>query len=103
MYARLSRFAGLPPEQIEETIKEFEEEHLPALEEAPGFQGIMVGVDWNSGRAAAVTFWETREALEESEQAADRARTAAIDRAEPVREPIIDRYEVVLQREREPS
>ena len=103
MYARLSRFAGLPPERIEETVREFEEQYLPALEGSPGFQGIVVGVDRGSGKAAAVTFWESREALEESDRAADRARAAAVDRAEPVREPIVDRYEIVLQREVQPS
>lgn len=102
MYARLSRFAGLPPERIEETVREFEEDYLPALEEAPGFRGIMVGVDWSSGRAAAVTFWETREDLDASDKAAAAARDAAIERAEPVRDPIVDRYEVMLQREPQP-
>jgi heme-degrading monooxygenase HmoA len=98
MYARLSRFAGLPPERIEETVREFEEEYLPSLEASPGFQGIVVGVDRGSGKAAAVTFWESRETLDASDRAADQARQAALDRAEPVREPIVDRYEVVLQR-----
>lgn len=99
MYARLSRVAGLPPERIEETVREFEEDYLPALEGSPGFQGIMVGVDRGAGKAAAVTFWDSREALEASDRAADQARQAALDRAEPAREPIVDRYEVVLQRE----
>jgi heme-degrading monooxygenase HmoA len=102
MYARLSRFAGLPPERIEETVREFEQDYLPALEQAPGFSGLFVGVDRNAGKAAAVSFWESREALEASDRAADRARGAAIDRAEPTREPIVDRYEVVLQRETQP-
>lgn len=99
MYARLSRFAGLPPERIEETVREFEEQYLPALEDSPGFQGIVVGVDRGAGKAAAVTFWDSREALESSDRAADQAREAALERAEPVRDPIVDRYEVVLQRE----
>ncbi len=102
MYARLSRFAGLPPERVEETIRQFEQNDLPALEQARGFRGIFVGVDWNAGKAAAVTFWETREDLEASDRAADQARGAAIERAQPQREPIVDRYEVVLQRETEP-
>jgi heme-degrading monooxygenase HmoA len=103
MYARLSRFAGLPPERIEETVREFEQDYLPALEGAPGYQGIMVGVDRNSGKAAAVTFWESREALDASDRAAEQAREAALVRAEPAREPIVDRYEVVLQREAQPQ
>jgi heme-degrading monooxygenase HmoA len=102
MYARLSRFAGLPPERIEDTVREFEQQHLPMLEGAEGFQGIVVGVDWSSGKAAAITFWDSREALDASDRAATQAREAALDRAEPDREPIVDRYEVVLQREVQP-
>jgi heme-degrading monooxygenase HmoA len=98
MYARLSRFAGLPAERIEETIREFEQDYLPAIEQAPGFEGIVLGVDWNAGKAAAVSFWESREALQASDRAATQARQAAIDRTEPERDPVVDNYEVVLQR-----
>ncbi len=103
MYARLSRFAGLPAERIEDTIREFEQDYLPALEQSHGFRGIFLGVDRNAGKAAAVTFWETRDDLQASDRAADRARDAAVQRAEPERDPIVDRYEVVLQREPQPS
>jgi heme-degrading monooxygenase HmoA len=99
MYARLSRLAGLPPERIEEMIREFEEEGLPALEQQRGFQGLFLGVDWNAGKAAAVSFWESQDALRESDRAADQARDAAVSTGQPDREPIVDRYEVVLQRE----
>jgi heme-degrading monooxygenase HmoA len=102
VYARLSRFAGMPPERIEQTVKAFEDDHLPMLEQTEGFRGILVGVDWNAGKAAAISFWESRAALEASDRAANQARDAAVDSAEPDREPIVDRYEVVLQREVQP-
>ncbi len=102
MYARLSRFAGMPAERIQETVREFEEGYLPALEQAEGFQGILVGVDWNAGKAAAISFWESREDLETSERAAAQARDAAIDSGEPDREPIVDRYEIVIERQTQP-
>ena len=44
MHARLSRFAGVDPERIDATVRQFEEEALPRLEQQPGFQGITVGV-----------------------------------------------------------
>jgi hypothetical protein len=37
MHARLSRFAGLDPERIDETVRQFEEEALGDLEQQPGF------------------------------------------------------------------
>lgn len=98
MYARLSRFAGLPPERIEQTLRDFETQQLPAFEEQAGFKGVIVGVDRVEGKAVAVTFWETLDNLRTSDRLADEARAAAIAGAQPSREPIVDRYEVVLQR-----
>jgi hypothetical protein len=37
MHARLSRFAGLDPERIDATVRQFEEEPVPRLERQSGF------------------------------------------------------------------
>jgi len=50
MHARLSRFAGLDPERIEETAQQFEDETLEALAQQPGFRGITVGVNARAAR-----------------------------------------------------
>jgi heme-degrading monooxygenase HmoA len=99
MYARMSRFSGLPPERIEATIREFEEGQLKALQQQPGYKGVLVGVDRAEGKAMAVTFWETAENLRETDRLADRARQEALDAVQPSRAPIVDRYEVVMQRD----
>ena len=98
MYARLSRFAGLPPERIDQTLREFEEGQLPQMEKLDGFKGVMVGVDRSEGKAVAITFWETPQSLRMSDKLADEARQAAMASAQPSREPIVDRYEVIIQR-----
>jgi heme-degrading monooxygenase HmoA len=98
MHVRLSRFSGLPPERIEATIEEFREQQLPELEEQAGFKGVLVMLNRGTGQAAALTFWETEADLHASERLAARAREAAVASAQPAREPIVDRYEVVLQR-----
>ena len=98
MYARLSRFAGLPPGRIDQTVREFEEGQLPQIEQMDGFKGVVVGVDRGEGKAVAITFWETQQALLVSDKLADQARQAAMASAQPSREPIVDRYEVLIQR-----
>jgi heme-degrading monooxygenase HmoA len=98
MYARLSRFAGLPPDRIDETLREFEQGQLAQIEQMEGFKGVLVGLDRGEGKALAITFWETRENLRTSDKLADQARQAAMESTRPSREPIVDRYEVVLQR-----
>jgi heme-degrading monooxygenase HmoA len=101
MFTRVTTFPGLAPERIKATIAEFEEKHLPAIEQQPGFLGVWAGVDFPGGRAIAVTYWESMQALRAADQLADQARAAVIstqglDRDRP---PVTDRYEIVLQRD----
>src|SRR5436190_12291510 len=97
MYARMSRFAGLPPERIEATIREFQEGQLKALSEQPGYKGVLIGVDRAEGKSVAITFWESAENLRATDRLADQARQQALESVKPSREPIVDRYEVVMQ------
>ena len=99
MYARMSRFAGLPPERIEGTVREFQEGQLKALSEQPGYKGVLIGIDRAEGKAIAMTFWESAENLRASDRLASQAREQALEAAKPSREPIVDRYEVVMQEE----
>jgi hypothetical protein len=99
MYARVTMFPGLAPERINATLAEFRETQLPQLEQCAGYKGVWCGVDYTGGRAIAVTYWDTIEALHDSDELASQARAAAVTRAgvDRNRPPLIDRYEVVLQ------
>jgi hypothetical protein len=101
MHARVTMFPGLPPERIKATLEDFRENHLPLLEQQPGYRGVWCGVDYTGGRAIAVTYWESAVALHASDALADDVRAAAVTRAgvDRNRPPIIDRYEVVLRKE----
>ena len=101
MYARVTMFPGLAPERIKATLEEFKEDHLPKLEQCAGYHGVWCGVDYTGGRAIAVTYWDTLDALHASDELANQVRAAAVTRAGVDRErhPLIDRYEVVLQQE----
>jgi hypothetical protein len=57
-----------------------------------------VGVNRRSGKAVAVTMWETEADMRESEKVADTAREQAVATAKPEREPIVDDYEVIVNR-----
>jgi heme-degrading monooxygenase HmoA len=98
MHARLSRFAGLDPERVDETVKQFEQDALPGLEAQQGFLGITAGVNQGTGQAFTVTLWETEENMRASERLADEARSQAVETAGPQREPVVDHYEVVVHR-----
>ena len=99
MYARVTSFPGLAPERITATLSEFEEQQLPVLEKRNGFRGVWAGVDRNAGRAMAVTFWETLEDLKATDKLAAQVRAVAVATSRADREPITDRYEVVLHKQ----
>jgi hypothetical protein len=100
MYARVTTFPGLAPERIKATLQEFQEHHLPRLEQEPGFLGVWAGVDYTGGRAIAVTYWQTLETLHGSDAVANEVRAAAVTQAgvDRNRPPVIDRYEVVFEK-----
>lgn len=100
MWLRLSRIAGLTPNRVEEMIEGFEQRvDRSGLDQAPGYGGYLVGVDREHGKVTAISLWETLEDLEANDADADAARTERVERAEPAREPIVDRYEVVIERQ----
>jgi hypothetical protein len=101
MYARVTTFPGLAPERIKATLDEFKERHLPKLELQPGYRGVWAGVDYTGGRAIAITYWDSIDALHGSDELAGELRAAAVTKAgvDRNRPPITDRYEVVLQKE----
>jgi hypothetical protein len=101
MYARVTMFPGLAPERINATLEEFREKYLPRFEQSAGYRGMWAGVDYTGGRAIAVTYWESIEALHGTDELADEIRAAAVTRAgvDRNRPPVTDRYQVVLQKE----
>ena len=99
MWLRLSRTAGLTPGRLEEMIDEFDdriEEY--GLADAPGSRGYVVAVDREEGKLTTISLWETREDLLASDRTAAAARAERLEKAGPPREPIVDRFEVVLQK-----
>jgi heme-degrading monooxygenase HmoA len=103
VYARMTKFVGLPPERIDQALDEFKQGQLSELEGQEGFQGIMVLVDRPAGTAAALSMWDSEAHMRASERTADRARESAVALAKPERYPVVDHFEVVLQRMRNPA
>jgi hypothetical protein len=100
MHARVTTFPGLAPERIKATLEHFKTEQLPQFEAAPGYIGMWAGVDFTGGRAIAVTFWESLDAMHATDSLAGEIRAVAITKAGVDRErpTITDRYEVVIQK-----
>ena len=58
MYARVAT-GQVPPGKMEEFLKIYREAQRPINEQAKGFQSARILTDSNTGKAIAMTIWET--------------------------------------------
>ena len=94
MHARVTRIDA-SPERLDEMTRQFEERTVPVLDDLEGYHGYALLVDRESGAAMAVTYWESEEALQASEDAVTGERERAAETAEAAAGPTVERYEVV--------
>jgi heme-degrading monooxygenase HmoA len=62
MYARVSTFT-IQPEKLDEAIGIICDSALPALQQQPGYQGLLALADRETDRARVLTFWEGQAAM----------------------------------------
>ena len=98
--ARISTFAG-DPSKIDEGLRHAVQDVLPDARSIDGWKGIVMLVDRLTGSERTITLWESREALEASEAAADQLRARAAEEAEQ-RIVSVERFEVPLAFDRAP-
>ncbi len=94
MFARSSTLEA-SPDQMDEALRHLREQVLPLLQRQDGFKGFIAFADRQTGRATGVSFWESEQAMQASEEAGDRTRseTAQASDGEVVS---VERYEVAL-------
>jgi heme-degrading monooxygenase HmoA len=95
MHARQSTLQGKPT-QLEAGIKNFNEQILPALKQLKGFTGAQFLADRKSGKAIVTTYWETEQALRDSEAKANDLRKTAAEQVGSTATPVVERFEVVM-------
>ena len=100
MAARISTFAG-DPAKVEEGLRHAVQDVLPDARGIDGWKGIMMMIDRLTGSERTITLWESREALDASEAAADELRARAAEEAGQ-RIVSVERFEVALAFDRAP-
>ena len=94
MHARMSTLEG-SPEEMDEGLRDVREHVLPLLKQQEGFIGFIALGNRQSGELIGITFWESEQAMQASEEVGDRTRS---DTAEATGDAIedVERYEVGL-------
>ncbi|MDQ4002798.1 MAG: antibiotic biosynthesis monooxygenase [Actinomycetota bacterium] len=94
MHARMSILEG-PPDQVDEGMRYIREQVLPLMRQQDGFEGFITLSDRQSGKVVGVSFWESEQAMQASEEVGDRTRSES---AETTGATVagVERYEVGL-------
>ena len=94
MHARMSTLEG-PPDRMDEGLRHVREQVLPLLHQQDGFKGFVALGERQSGKLIGVSFWESEQAMQASEEVGDRTRRES---AEVMDDTIagVERYEVAL-------
>ena len=93
MFARVTYMEGAPA-RADQAVVDIRDRALPVTRDAAGFEGLLLLVDADAGRAMAVTFWSTRRDMDGSEDLANSLRHLP-DARWAVQ--AVERYEVALR------
>ena len=94
MRARMSTLEGATDE-IDEVLREIREHVLPLLQQQDGFKGFITLEDRQSGKLIGITFWESEQAMQASEEVGARTRSETAEVTSDAIEDV-ERYEVGL-------
>ena len=92
MFARVTIWEARP-ERLDNMIHEIEEHALPALRRQDGFAGVQLLGERGSGKVLAVTLWESKQAMDDTEETADWLRGFGAGSASGMVK-TVERYEV---------
>jgi heme-degrading monooxygenase HmoA len=71
---------NMNPANLDQVRDQLEREDAPRFEQLDGFKGMTLLTDRQSGKTVAITFWESEDALRESEDAVGRSPARSRDR-----------------------
>jgi heme-degrading monooxygenase HmoA len=78
VYARMSVLEG-SPDQIDEGLRHVREQVLPLIQQQDGFKGFIALSDQQSGKVIGVSFWESEQAMQASEEVGNRTRSESAE------------------------
>lgn len=94
MHARTTTIQARP-ESVDDAVRQVESDVLPLLQDQQGFKGFTLHVDRSSGKLVGTSYWESKEAMDASEEAVRGPREEAASRG-GASEPEVERFEVAI-------
>lgn len=94
MHARITTLQ-VQPDRVDDMAERLEEDDVPGFQQLDGFKGMTLLTDRQSGKTVAITFWESEQALQASEDAVKDARDRAAERGGSSSQQV-ERFEVLF-------
>jgi heme-degrading monooxygenase HmoA len=94
-YARVTR-AQMPPDNLGALLSWIDGTMLPVAEELGGFQGAYILVERQTGKAIAITVWESEEHLRANEAQMNQLRAEGAKTGGATEPPSSEAFEVVI-------
>ena len=95
MHARMTTLQ-LDPSRVDEVVATVEEEDLPGWRAIDGFKGFTLLIDRASGRVIGTSYWDSREAMDASEEQVRSGRERAAETGGAAGPPQVELFEVAL-------
>jgi heme-degrading monooxygenase HmoA len=95
MHARTTTL-DLDPSRIDDAVRQLESEDVPTFKEIDGFKGFTLLGDRSAGKVIGVSFWESEEKMQASEEAVKESRQRAAETGGATGSPAVEHYEVLL-------
>jgi heme-degrading monooxygenase HmoA len=95
MHARVTTLS-MEPGRIDAATDQLREQDLPKFRELDGFRGFTLFGDRESGKAFGISFWDSEEQMQASEEAVKDSRRRAAEAGGASGEPEVERFEVLI-------
>ena len=95
MHARISTLQ-VDPSKIDDVANGLKERDVPEWEQLDGYKGFTLMADRQSGKVVGVSFWESADAMSNSEEKVKGARQRAAETGGASADPQVERFEVVV-------
>jgi heme-degrading monooxygenase HmoA len=95
MFARIAMIQG-KPEKLDEVIRYFQEQVLPAAKKIKGFKEGYMMVNRQTGKVTGMTIWESQQGIQDSKANASRFVPQMVKISGATQDPMVDIYEVAV-------
>ncbi len=95
MHARVTTIQ-MDPSRVDDAVQRLRDDDVPQFEQIDGFKGFTLLVDREGGKGVGISFWESAEAMEASEDQVKASRERAAEEGGASEPPQVDLYEVAI-------